>query len=173
MPDVWAKIKSICWTKRYCFRCLQPLDSTHGEPGHFRCPNTISTVDQGLKFLSENKPEKTPTVQVDAMEVDGWSGMMSGDQEDRLRSMTSKYLSHERDERHIGDLEVCPVSVPTVSKDRTRFFVFISIMNGEDPILIKALVDTGSMGCFIHSNIIKKSQSWHYCFTSSCFLFWI
>lgn len=159
MPDVWAKIKSICWTKRYCFRCLQPLDSTHGDPGRSRCPNTVATVDQGLAFLTENKPEKVATeVQVDAMELDGWTGGMNDDQEERLRSMTSEYLAHNRVERHVGDLEVSSISIPPISRDRSRFFVFISILNGEDPILIKALVDTGSMGCFINSKIVNSQK---------------
>lgn len=51
MPDVWAKIKSICWHKRYCFRCLQALHSSHGDPGRFRCPNQVATVNQGLAFF--------------------------------------------------------------------------------------------------------------------------
>lgn len=51
MPDVWAKIKSICWTKRFCFRCLQVLDSSHGDPRRCRCPNPVARVDQGLVFF--------------------------------------------------------------------------------------------------------------------------
>lgn len=164
MPEVWARIKSICWTRRFCFRCLQALDSSHGDPGRFRCPNTVASVDQGLSFLSEHKPSKsTPTeVQVDAMEVEGWTGNMYDDQEKRLREMTSEYLAHQQNERRIGDLEVCAISVPPISKDRSRFFVFISLMNGEDPILIKAFVDTGAMGCFINSKIVKSRKLKHF-----------
>lgn len=69
---------------------MQALDSTHGDPGRFRCPNTVATVDQGLAFLTEHKPSKPAVgeLQVNAMEVEGWSGVMNDDQESRLRSMT-------------------------------------------------------------------------------------
>lgn len=56
IPDVWAKIKFICWTKRFFFRCMKVSDSTHGDPGRFRCPNSVATFDQGLAFLTEHKP---------------------------------------------------------------------------------------------------------------------
>lgn len=158
MPDVWAKIKLICWTKRFCFRCLQALDSSHGDRGCFRCPNTVATVDQGLVFLTEHKPvkESDSQVQVDVVDVEGWLGSVYKSQEEHLRSMTSDYLDHEQNERQIGELEVCSIFIPPLSKERSRFFVFISLKDGENPILIKALVDTGSMGCFLNSKIVAK-----------------
>lgn len=163
MPDVWAKIKSICWTKRFCFCCLQGLNSSHGDPGRFRCPNSVAMADQGLAFLTEHKPVKTnnsnnSSMQVDALEIDGWSGGVTNNQESRLRSMTSEYLAHEHSLRNYDELEVSSLTIPPISKDRSCFFVFISLLNRGEPVLIKALVDTGLMGCFLHSRIVNEKR---------------
>lgn len=98
------------------------------------------------------------TLAVDAMEVERWAGGVDSDQERCLRSMTGEYLDHEDSIRHIGDLELRSISIPPITGGRARFFVLIFLSNGKNTILIKALVDTGLMGCFNHSKIFNSNK---------------
>lgn len=91
---------------------------------------------------------------------------MDGDQERQLRLMTGEYMEHEKFERNIGELEVSSIFIPPVISDQTRFFVFLSLLNGDERVLIKALVDTGSMGCFIHSKIVNTNNLQTKCLSS-------
>lgn len=56
----------------------------------------------------------------------------------------------------MGELEVSSIQLSPVADIRSLFFLRLKIYSPSGPILIKALIDTGAMGSFLHSKFISS-----------------
>lgn len=156
-----SAIKRICWERKLCFYCLRAFDSSHRNDTTRKCPNNKATAEERLALLKSSIPAQT----VAAVEED--DDYFTPAQQLEAQSLVQSYwesvnqipsTSFPQTDELLppSTVDLAVVRISGDMQHSNKFIIPLKIPGSD--IVMKALVDTGSQGCFINKKFATNQD---------------